>query len=453
MRFIQDSRMLLFIALPLLFSRVMDMIVFFVGFILIAKLGHVEFAASSLASSVYVTTIVIAMGILYAMGIKMSQAFGAKDYHKIREYFYGSMLLAVLLGSTGIGVIILISSLLPYLGQQPELIQPAKKFMYVFCIPMIPTLFTIVINQLVTVLLKPRIVFITSMINTFVTLACFYPFIFGGFGIPALGAWGFGLALLTGNIVLVLITLIYVMQTKYFREFEPLKLMGIGKNITARMMEIIQLGVPMGIQFGAEIAAFSVATFFIGSFGVDSLIAAQIAQQIIVIALIIPFTLSEATSILIGQAVGRNDQIAIRSYGFSSQKLVFLLLLVVSIIFFAFPRLLAGIYIDLNNPEMTNIVSLSILFLNIAAISQLFDGVRNIIAGALRALNDSVYPMYTGIFIMWCIGLPVGALLAFWENLGPIGFPIGAAFAFSIGTIILFIRFNNKTKGDYAFVL
>jgi multidrug resistance protein, MATE family len=449
-QFIKDSKMLLFIALPLLFSRIMDMIVFFIGFILIAKLGSIEFAASSLASSVYITTIVVAMGILYAMGIKMSQAFGEKDHHKIRGYFHSSILLAILLTFAGIGIIISISYLLPFLGQKAELVPSAKKFMQIFCMPMFPTLFTIVINQVVTVLLKPRIVFFTSIINTIVTICCFYPLMFGGLGIPSFGAWGFGLALVIGNLTLAVITIMYIATVKYFKEFELFNFEGFRKELFEQMMSIIRLGLPMGIQFGAEIAAFAVTTFLIGTFGSSSLIAAQVAQQVIVLALVIPFTLSEATSILIGQSVGKKDKIAIRSYGFSSQTLTFLILAVISVIFIMFPRILTGIYVDLNNPNMTNIISLSIAFLYIAAIGQLFDGVRNVISGALRALNDSIYPMYTGIFIMWCIGLPIGTLLAFYEKLGPIGFPIGAIAGFFMGSIILFIRFYNKTKDDNA---
>ena len=454
MQFIKDARMLLFIALPLLFSRVVDMIVFFVGFILVAKLGPIEFAASSLASSIYVTITVIAMGILYAMGIKMSQAYGEEDYNRIREYFYSAVLLAIALAIIGIAIITIISGLLPYLGQKPEVIPMAKKFMAVFCIPMLPTLLTIVINQLVTVLLKPRIVFFTSMVNATITILCFYPLMFGSSNIPALGIWGFGLALFIGNLSIIFITLVYILLEKYFTKFELFKFPSLGKQLVARMIDIIKLGFPMGIQFGAEIAVFAVTTFLIGTFGSSSLISAQVAQQIIVIAMVVPFTLSEATAILIGQALGKKDHAAIRSYGFSSQTLTFLILAGISVIFLMFPRALTGIYVDLNNPAMANVISLSIAFLSIAAINQLLDGIRNVTSGALRALNDSIYPMYIGILIMWCIALPIGAFLAFREKFGPIGFPIGATVALFIGSIILCIRFYNKTKedsGSFAF--
>ncbi len=453
MQFIKDTKMLLFIALPLLFSRMMDMAIFFVGFILIAKLGPTEFAASSLASTTYVAIMVIAMGIIYAMGIKMSQAYGEKNEEKIRGYFYSAILLSILLAIIGMAIIVLISNLLPYLGQRPVIIPIAKKAMEVFCIPMLPTLLTIVINQLVTVLLKPRIVFFTSIINAVLTIICFYSLMFGHFGMPALKIEGFGLSLLIGNIAVILITVIYVLQEQYFKKFHLFKFTNIRKQLIPQMIDIIRLGFPMGIQFGAEIMALAVTTFLIGTFGEESLIAAQVAQQIIVIALVVPFTLSEATSILIGQEVGKKNIMAIKSYGFSSQAITLLILTVVSFIFIIYPRVLTGIYLDLNNPKTASIIALSTTFLYVAAITQLFDGLRNVTAGALRALNDSIYPMYTGIFAIWFLGLPIGILLAFYERLGPIGFPIGATIGLLVGSVVLFVRFYNKAQKGFILSL
>lgn len=448
MRFYSDSKKILYIAMPLLSSRLLNVIVFFSGFIMVAKLGPNEFAASALADSIFVTIIMIGVGILYAVGIKMSHAFGAEDHEKIREYLYSGTLLAVLLSIAAILVLLALSFLLPYLGQKPELIPYAKEFMYSMCLPMLPTMLSIVANQLVTILLKPRIIFLSSIVNVPITIGALYLLIFGGLGIPPLGIWGFGWAFFIGDIFLVLIPLVFVLTSNYFKKFDLWNFTHLGKTLLKRMMEIMRLGIPMGIQFGAEIAVFSVMTFLVGRFGVHALNAYQIAMQIIVVALMIPFTISEAAAILIGQALGRKDPIDIRNFGFTSVKLATLFLTVVSVIFYVAPKLLISIYINVKNPALISTVHLSILFLYFAAVSEIFDGVRNVITGGLRGLHDSQYPMYIGIGVMWFVALPLGILFAFPLHIGPIGFQIGSIFAFIIGAVILLLRFHKKSKPE-----
>ena len=451
MHFFSDAKKILHIGMPLLSSRLMNVIVFFTGFIMIAKLGPEEFAASSLASSIFVTLIMIGVGILYAIGIKISQAFGAEDYQKIREYFYSGILLCVILSALAILFLLALSFLLPYLGQKPALIPYAKKFMYAMCLPMFPALLNVVGNQLVTALLRPRIVFISSMLNVPVTISALYLFIFGGLGIPPLGIWGFGWAFFIGDFVIVLIIALYVLTNGYFKQFSLLYLANIKINLWRRLKVITQLGLPMGIQFGAEIAAFSVVAFLIGRFGVPALSGYQIANQIVVVGLMIPFAISEAAAILVGQALGRKDLINMRNYGFSSVILSLLFLISISIIFYVAPKLLISLYVNVSNPSLAPIVEVGVLFLYVAAISQIFDGIRNVITGALRGLNDSRYPMYTGIFVMWAITIPLGSLLAFYFKIGPIGFQIGVTFAALVGAAILLLRFHKKTKLEYPY--
>jgi len=441
-----DSRKILRIAMPLLSSRLMNVISFFIGFIMIAKLGPEEFAAGGLASSIFFTLILISAGVLYAIGIKMSHAFGAKEYEKIREYFYSGVLLTIILSLFTIICMVAFAFLLPYLGQKPSLIPYAKKFLFALCLPIFPALLCATANQLVIAVLKTRIIFISSVINMPVCIGLLYIMIFGKLGFPPMGIWGFGLAFLLADTLLALIPIIYIFTHPYFKQFELTRFTNVGKNLIKRLIEIVKLGFPMGVQFGAELSAFAAVTFLIGRYGTNALAAYQIAKQIKIIAFMIPFTFAEAAAILVGQSLGRKDPIAVRNYGFSSCNLGGIFLLGVSVIFFTFPKLLTSIYINIHDPSLAPVVHLSVLFLYVGAISQLFDGARNIITGSLRGLHDSKSPMYIGIFISWCVGLPLGMLFAFPLKMGPLGFAFSYGIAFFVGAGILFQRFHRKTK-------
>lgn len=447
MSFLSDAKKILRIAIPLLASRLMNVVVFFGGFVMIAKLGTTQFAASSLASSIFITLMMIGVGILYAIGIKISRSFGAGEISAIREYFYAGAFLAIGLALASIVVMLGISFALPYLGQKPELIPVAQRFLYALCPVMIPAMLISVGNQLVTALLRPRIITFSSLLNVPISLAAFYLFIFGGLGIPPLGIWGFAIALFIGDFILIAVVLIYAFTHPYFEQFKLLAFRSCGiRTIWQRTREIIQLGLPMGIQFGAEIAAYSVCTFLVGLYGIAALNSWQISTQILVIGLMIPFTVSEAAAILVGNAVGRQHKQDMRRIAFSSIWVGLIMTAFASLLYVLFPKLLISIYINVRNPILQPIVSLSILFLYASAITQLFDSMRHIITGGLRGMHDSQYPMYVGIGISWLVMIPAGFLLSETFKFGPIAYSLSGGVAFLVAILILLPRLNQKTK-------
>jgi len=59
------------------------------------------------------------------------------------------------------------------------------------------------------------------------------------------------------------------------------------------MQKHFSLGFPIGIQFGAELAAMTVATYFMGYFGVIALAASQIVSQYSLIVVMVTLGLSQ----------------------------------------------------------------------------------------------------------------------------------------------------------------
>lgn len=88
---------------------------------------------------------------------------------------------------------------------------------------------------------------------------------------------------------------------------------------------------------------------------------------------------------------------------------------------------------------------ITILFI-IIGISQIFDGLRNVITGALRGSLDTRFPMYVGLLAIWLIGIPFGYILAFNFRLGVAGIAIGPGIAMVLACYVLLHRFQDLTR-------
>ena len=59
---------------------------------------------------------------------------------------------------------------------------------------------------------------------------------------------------------------------------------------------------PIGMQFGGEFVAMTMATYLIGYFGVTALAASQIVSQYTMLVIILIIGLTQALSILVSEA-------------------------------------------------------------------------------------------------------------------------------------------------------
>jgi MATE family multidrug resistance protein len=160
----------------------------------------------------------------------------------------------------------------------------------------------------------------------------------------------------------------------------------------------------------------------------------QIALNVAGLTFMIPFGISSAAAVRVGNAIGAQDiSGAIRSgwmailfsVAFECCSAFFLL---------CFPRTIARIY-----SSNLLVIHAGALLLLVAGVFQLFDGLQVTIAGALRGAGNTRTPMIVHLFGYWIIGLPIGAMLCFKTGWGAIGLWIGLCVGLIlIGSILVF---------------
>jgi MATE family multidrug resistance protein len=200
-------------------------------------------------------------------------------------------------------------------------------------------------------------------------------------------------------------------------------------------------------MLGLEVSAFSVTTFVLGGFGDAVLAGHQIALQSASMTFMIPLGIATATAVLVGQAAGRHDRRGVRRAGSLGIGLATVFMCLSALLFWLAPQVVIGLFVDLKAPQNLELVSNAVVFLGIAAMFQLVDGMQVTAQGALRGLKDTRVPMLLTLVAYWIVGIASGLVLTFVMGLGPRGMWFGLVAGLAVAAALLVQRFARLSSG------
>jgi MATE family multidrug resistance protein len=434
----QVSRKIFALALPMAFIQLVTIASGFLCMVMVSKLGHEVLAASALIFSTQMSIMVLGMSLLFSLSILVGHAYGAKDYTAIGNYVQQGWTLGVLVSVPIMLFFWHIGSILVYFGQAEPIARIVQDYFHAYIWGVIPTMFAVCNQQLCYGIHKQKLAIITSFLCVGILLTFAYVLIFGKLGMPALGVAGFGYAMAAQSTFYFLFTTYCFFVIEDFRHFNLFQYR-VHKGLT-HLKQMFQIGWPICVHMGGEMLSFFASAAMVGWLGAHALAAYQVVNQYLYLGVIPIFALSQASGILVGQAVGSKKYQEIDKLGFAAFLLGLAISVTAGCIFLLFPHLLARAYLDVNDPANALTLHLITVLFAIVAVSQLFDAVRNVFTGALRGLLDMKFPMYTGLCVIWVIGLPLGYLLAFACHMGIVGIALGSLTGMLLGAVIIAAR-------------
>jgi MATE family multidrug resistance protein len=284
---------------------------------------------------------------------------------------------------------------------------------------------------------KPTMIY--GVVGALLNIPLNYIFMYGKFGLPALGTVGCGYASAIVIWLQLFLLVAYIQTHRHYRPFELFSHVAMPQWHILR--DLLKLGLPIAVTISLESGLFVAAALLIGRLGPLPTAAHLIAINFSALLFMVPLAMGSAVTVRVGNAIGRGDPHGARYAG-----IVGLLIVVAGqcfnmFIMLVFPEYIVGLY---TNDLAVAALAVSLLFY--AGIFQLPDGLQICAAGALRGLKDTRVPMLYNLIAYWLVGLSLGYYLTFHQEFGPAGMWIGMIAGLTVGASLMVARFLHTTK-------
>lgn len=425
------------LALPVVGATVGTMLMGAVDTAMVGRVSREALASGSLGGVWIFGTFLFFQGVLMGMDPVVSQAHGRGDGPASGRALQRGVILALLL-SIPMGVLwAFAGDFLALTGQDPELIREAHRYVAVQ-IPSAPFLLVFVaVRQylLGRELMRPPM-WVVAIANVF-NAAFNYALIFGHFGMPELGLMGAGIATTLTRIVMCLVMIGLVRGLDLH---EGAWVPWNRESFAGReLWKMAAIGVPVAIQMGAEIWAFSASTLIAGRLGATALGAHHVTLNVAAFAFMFPMGVSQGAATRVGNLLGAGRPHDAQRAAWISVALGGGIMALFATSFILFRASLPRIYTP--DPE---VIAASAAIFPIAAAFAVFDGMQVVGCGVLRGMGNTNPAARYNLLAYWVLGLPVGTWLALRGGMGLAGIWWGLALGLAVVALLLTRRLSRQ---------
>lgn len=436
------------LALPVVATQLAHISMGFVDTVMVGRLSSEALAGIALGNSIFFTTLMVAMGVVMAVGPMVSQAFGAGDREGVARSTRQGMWLGAMLTIPCMLIVYNIAPVLNLIVKEAETVALAQNYLRAIAWGVLPFLWFVGLRSFIEGVSRPRPATLISFVAVGLNIFANYVLMYGKLGMPRLGLVGTGWASTIVFWFMFLALALVSGRGAAFGRYEVLS--HLRRPDLQYLRELFRIGWPIGVSYGIEAGLFMITAVMMGVFGTVALAAHQIAIQCASITFMVPLGIGIAASVRVGQAAGRKDAAGARMAGLVGVGLGASFMAGAAIVFWTVPRTIVALYLNLDDPANAEVVSLAVSLLFVAAVFQLFDGVQVSAAGALRGLKDTRIPMLIGFVSYWLVGLSTGYAFGFGLDLGPVGLWWGLVQGLLFAAILLSWRFWRHSASVVA---
>lgn len=435
----QRMRLFISIFLPILIYQLANFSASFVDTTMTGQYDTLHLAGVSMATSLWIPFFDLLIGIVSALVPIIGHHLGQGKKEKIASDFYQFIYLSLGLSLILFALVFVGAPLvLAHLGLEPLVEGVAKNYLWYLALGIIPLLLFSTIRSLFDALGLTKLSMYLMLLLLPLNGTFNYALIYGAFGFPEMGGAGAGLGTSLAYWGLLLISLLVAAKHPKVRAYELWKIRPLDKK---GLIEGIQLGLPIGGTFFAEVVIFSVVGLVMAKFSSLIIASHQAAMNFSNLMYAFPMSISTSMSIIVSYEIGANRPDDVKKFC----KLGRLTALGIAGFTFLFLYNLRDRVAALYGSD-TEFIRMTSVFLTYSLFFQLADTFAAPLQGILRGYKDTQVPFYLGLIAYWGVSLPLGLCLDYYTSLGPYGYWIGLIASLVTSGILFQWRLNRLAK-------
>lgn len=434
------NKLLISMSVPMMISMIVQALYNIVDSIFVARVSEEALAAVSLAFPMQILYISVGAGTGVGINAVLSRALGEKDFEKANKAAENGVFLALM--SYLVFLLVGIFAVGPFFRgqtQQPEIVSSGISYLSICLIFSIGVFTQMTFERLLQSTGKTFYTMITQGIGAIINIILDPIFIFGWFGLPAMGAGGAAIATVIGQISAGILAIIFNHRVNHeikldFKGFIPDKMI---------IKAIYIVGIPSVIMQ----AIGSVMTY-----GMN-----QILIQFSSTATAVFGVYFKLQSFVLMPIFGLNNgMIPIVAYNYGAANKVRLMKAIKLSIGYAIAIMLCGLAAFQIFPTellklfdaSEHMMEIGIPALRTISISFLFAGYCIIVSSVFQALGNGVYSMVVSIARQLFVLLPVAYVLSRTGGLHMVwwAFPIAEIMSLSLCTLFFYKTYHKVIK-------
>ncbi len=396
-------------------------------------------ATVGLGTSIYFSIFVTAMGVMLALTPILAQHFGARKddaiTHDVRQGIWLALLLSLLAE-----LLLLFPDLFFSIAKMDPAIEvDVRRYLRVLMWVAPAMMAFRIFYSWASSISQPRAVMAIQVLGLLIKVPLNIVFMYGKLGLPALGGLGCAWALVVEGWLMIAASVWWVCAKPAFARYRVFeKLERIDWRTLGRMFK---LGVPIGVSFLIDVTSYTFMALFIARLGADFSAGHQIAANLGALCYMVPLAISNATSVLVGQAIGAGHLRQAKISGWTGIAIGACAALTLAALIAIAHGGIAELYTQ--DPKVIAAAGPLIVFVGMFHI---FDAINAVAAQAARGYKKVLVPMLGFGLALWVVGLGGGYWLAFSPvigmPLGAMGFWMGAVIgmALAAGIGVLYFR-------------
>jgi len=228
------------------------------------------------------------------------------------------------------------------------------------------------------------------------------------------------------------------MLFKYFPGKDFLNLKIHKKSVSFYFIRMARIGLPVSFSGAMFSVIYLILTGILTTFGSAPIAAMGIGHRLEAFPYFFALGFSRATSTIVGQNLGAGKPQRARTSALVSLRLVSVVLLIVSAMFYFFGSQLCSVFIS-----DTEVIRYGARYLKFIALFEVFMAFEVVLEGAFSGAGDTK-PPFLVIFIFTLLRIPLSYFLGIYLDLGTDGVWFAISFTTFLKGVLLYMWFNKN---------